>query len=59
MTLTTALVLRSPTTTSHRIKPRNSKIKQATDAGNDTELISIRESIPKQAKRMIIMPIGT
>jgi len=40
------------------IKPKNKKIKQATEAGKDTELNPMRELTPKHAKRMIKIPRG-
>jgi hypothetical protein len=44
---------------SKTIKPKNKMIKQATDAGKDTEHNLMRESTAKHAKRMIRIPIGT
>jgi hypothetical protein len=40
------------------IKPKNKTIKQATEAGKDTELNPMRELTPKHAKRMIKIPRG-
>ncbi len=58
MTLTTARVLRSPIIISKIIKAKNKAIKQATEAGKDTELNPIRELTPKHAKRMKRTPAG-
>ena len=54
-----ALVFRSPIMELHSIKAQKRHIKTATEAGKDTELRAIRELTPKQARRMIRIPIGT
>jgi hypothetical protein len=59
MILTMALVFRSPTIISKTIKLKNKTIKQATEAGNDTELNPIRELTPKHARRISRIPKGT
>lgn len=56
--LTTALVLRSPMIISRTIKTKNKMIKQATEAGKDTELSPIREETPKHARSIIRTPKG-
>jgi hypothetical protein len=56
--LTMALVLRSPMIRSKMIKAKNKTIKQATEAGKDTELNPMRELTPKQARRMRRTPAG-
>lgn len=58
MILTTALVLRSPIIISKKIKAKNKAIKQATEAGKDTELNPIRELTPKHARRIKRIPAG-
>jgi len=41
-----------------KIKAKNRVTSKATDAGNETELNLIKESTPKQARRIIKIPTG-
>jgi hypothetical protein len=59
ITLTRALVLRSPTIKSTTIKAKKRTISTATDAGKPTELKPISESTPKHARRISRIPLGT
>ena len=59
ITLTKALVFRSPIVKLLSINAKKRHIKTATDAGKDIELSAIRELTPKQARSMIRIPTGT
>ena len=59
MTLTIALVLRSPNSQSHINKLKNRTTKRATEAGKETLLSPIRELTPKHARSIINVPTGT
>lgn len=52
-------VLRSPMTMLQAMRAKKRMIMQATEAGNDTEDIEIKESTPKHASRIRRMPKGT
>lgn len=59
MTATIALVLWFPSTSSDSKSPKKSRIKQATEAGNETPTASKKTLTPKQAASMTMMPAGT